>query len=169
MKKTTSARYIFTAALIASLYAALTYVSSAFGLAYASLQFRLSEALNILAAFTPAAIPGLTIGCVISNITSPFGVVDIILGALATFLSTILIRMISKQDSCLAPFLMSLPPALLNGLIVGFESALFADDGALITIFLISAIQVFVSEIVVCLALGIPLYNLLKNKLKNLF
>lgn len=169
MKKPSSARYIITASLIAALYTVLTYLSSAFGLAYASMQFRLSEALNVLAAFTPAAIPGLTLGCVLSNLASPFGIIDIILGAFATLFSAITIRFLLKKTTKFLTLFISLPPAILNGLVVGFESALFSTDNARFTIFTISAIQVFISEIVVCGALGIPLYNLIKNKLKNIF
>ena len=77
-QKSNAARTLVTAALIAAAYAALTYVSAAMGLAYGEVQFRLSEALCVLAAFTPAAIPGLTIGCVLGNITSPLGIADIV-------------------------------------------------------------------------------------------
>ena len=85
MKKNTT-RYLTQAAVIAALYVVLTYVSSAVGLAYGGVQFRLSEALTILPAFTPAAIPGLTIGCVLGNLGSPMGIVDIVCGAGATLL-----------------------------------------------------------------------------------
>ena len=60
--------YITQAAVIAALYAALTYLASVFGIAYGNVQFRFSEALTVLAVFTPAAIPGLTIGCFIGNL-----------------------------------------------------------------------------------------------------
>ena len=86
-QKSNASRTLVTAALIAAAYAALTYVSAAMGLAYGEVQFRLSEALCVLAAFTPAAIPGLTIGCVLGNITSPLGIADIVFGAAATLLS----------------------------------------------------------------------------------
>ncbi len=167
--KPNSARYIITSALIASLYTALTLVSSAFGLAYSGLQFRLSEALNILAAFTPAAIPGLTIGCIISNLTSPFGIIDIVLGATATLISALSISAISKMKTKYVPVIMSIPPAVLNGFVVGLETVLFATDNAGFSLFLISSAQVFVSEIVICCLLGIPLYNLLKSKFNNIF
>ena len=72
MKSKKTARLTVLTALIAAAYVALTYLSASMGLAFGQIQFRLSEALNILAAFTPAAIPGLTIGCFLSNITSPF-------------------------------------------------------------------------------------------------
>lgn len=169
MKNQNSARHLVTAALIAALYTGLTYLSSAFGLAYASLQFRLSEALNILAAFTPAAIPGLTIGCVLSNIASPFGLLDIVFGALATFCSSLLIRLIALKIKKGVTFLSILPPAILNALLVGFETVLFIEGSASFVAFVISATQVFLSEAIVCGLLGIPLYNLIKQKLNNLF
>ena len=72
MKQQKTTRYVVLAAVIAAAYIVLTYISATLGLAYGGIQFRVSEALNILAAFTPAAIFGLTIGCFISNIGSPF-------------------------------------------------------------------------------------------------
>lgn len=78
--------YLVQGAVIAALYAALTYVAGAVGLAYGNVQFRFSEALTVLAAFTPAAIPGLTIGCFLGNLGSPYGMVDIICGTAATLL-----------------------------------------------------------------------------------
>ena len=86
-KKQKTTTYITQAAVIAALYAGLTYAAGFFNLAYGSIQFRFSEALTVLACITPAAIPGLTIGCFIGNLNSPFGILDIVLGTLATFLA----------------------------------------------------------------------------------
>ena len=168
MKKRTIARYTVTVALIAAIYVCLTLLSSAFGLAYAGLQFRLSEALNVLAAVTPAAIPGLTLGCFLSNLTSPFGLLDIALGSLATLISAILIRLISRREHKIDPLLFPLPPAILNGIVVGFVSVLFADGGAASTVFAITFAQVFASEVIVMLALGYPLFKYGKSPLKKL-
>lgn len=166
MKKRNFARFYVTAALIAAIYVCLTLLSSVFGLAYAGLQFRLSEALNVLAAITPAAVPGLTLGCFLSNLGSPFGPIDIILGTLATLLSAIAIGMISKTHRKLNVLLFALPPALLNGLVVGFESAIFSVDEAKQTVFFITFTQVFISELVVMLTLGIALYKFSLSHLK---
>lgn len=168
MKKKTLARYTVSAALIAAIYVSLTLLSSAFGLAYAGIQFRLSEALNVLAAITPAAIPGLTLGCFLSNITSPFGPLDLILGSLATLLSTLLIRLIAKRERKMNIIFFSAPPALLNGLVVGLVSILFTDNSASLNVFLITFSQVFVSEIVVILVLGYPLYKYGKTSLNKI-
>ena len=70
MTRKSKINYIVTGALIAALYAGLTYLSNIFGLAYGPIQLRFSEVLTILPVFTPAAIPGLTVGCFIANIGS---------------------------------------------------------------------------------------------------
>lgn len=167
MKKRNTARYCVSAALIAAIYVCLTLLTSVFGLAYSGLQFRLSEALNVLAAITPAAIPGLTLGCVLSNLTSPFGFLDIILGSIATLLSAICIRMIEKKERKTNLILFSLPPALLNALVVGFVSALFTEGTSKSVVFFITGLQVFISEVVVMIVLGAPLYKFSKTRLKG--
>ena len=172
MSKTkTLSRFIVTAALIAAAYAALTYVSAALGLAYGGIQFRISEALNILAAFTPAAVPGLMIGCVIGNIGSPMGLVDIVVGALATGLAAVSIRLIAKHCGKATPYLSIIPPTVFNAVLVGLEVTLFLTDGAPVTLlgFTVIALEVALGEVVVCGALGVPLYYTVKNRLKGLF
>ena len=172
MSKTkTLSRFIVTAALIAAAYAALTYLSAALGLAYGGIQFRISEALNILAAFTPAAVPGLMIGCVIGNIGSPMGLVDIVVGALATGLAAVAIRLIAKHCGKATPYLSIIPPTVFNAVLVGLEVTLFLTDGAPVTLlgFTVIALEVALGEVVVCGALGVPLYYTVKNRLKGLF
>lgn len=172
MSKTkTLSRFIVTAALIAAAYAALTYLSAALGLAYGGIQFRLSEALNILAAFTPAAIPGLMIGCVIGNIGSPMGLVDIVVGTVATGLAAVTIRLIAKHCGRATPYLSIIPPTVFNAVLVGFEVTLLLTDGAPVTLlgFTVIALEVALGEVVVCGALGVPLYYTVKNRLKGLF
>ena len=72
---------IIIGALIGAVYTALTFTSAFFGLAYGNIQFRISEALTIMPVFTPVAIPGLIIGCILSNLTSTLGPIDVIVGA----------------------------------------------------------------------------------------
>ncbi len=165
----TLSRFVVTAALIAAAYAALTYVSAALGLAYGGIQFRLSEALNVLAAFTPAAIPGLTLGCVIANIGSPFGIIDVIVGAVATCASAVTISRISKFGKKATPFLSILPPTLFNAVLVGFEITVFLPEGVTAVGFLITALQVAVGEVAVCGILGVPLYFTSKKYMKRVF
>ncbi|MBE6798513.1 MAG: QueT transporter family protein [Ruminococcaceae bacterium] len=167
MKKQTTARFLVLSSVIASAYVVLTYISAALGLAYGGVQFRVSEALNILAVFTPAAIPGLTIGCFISNISSPFPL-DMLFGTLATLLSVITIRMIAKIFKTATPYLCVLPPSIFNAVIIGLQITLFTDETASLTAFLISALSVFIGEFAVCTALGIPLYFVFKSHANKL-
>ncbi|HOA84750.1 MAG TPA: QueT transporter family protein, partial [Bacillota bacterium] len=79
-----STLFIARAGIIAALYVALTFLSAAMGLASGVIQLRLSEALCVLPVFTPAAIPGLAVGCLIANFATGAVVLDVIFGSLAT-------------------------------------------------------------------------------------
>lgn len=166
MKKTT--KHIVTSALIAALYALLTYLSSALNLAYGPIQFRISEALIVLAAFTPTAIPGLTIGCILGNITSPYGVLDIALGSFATLLATVVCYYFGKKFKKQSPYIFPIIVAFFNALIIGLEIAIFTPGNAFFTAFIISALEVGLGELAVCYILGVPLYLLIDKRFKNL-
>ena len=103
------------AALIAALYVVLTFVANAMGLASGAIQIRLSEALTILPCFTPAAIPGLFIGCLISNILVGSVIWDIVFGSLATLIGAIGTHYLRKHK-----WLSPLPPIISNAVIVPF-------------------------------------------------
>ncbi|MEG0321211.1 MAG: QueT transporter family protein [Oscillospiraceae bacterium] len=108
-----SVRDLTLAAMVAALYAVMSYFGNIFGMTYFGIQFRFAEALTVLPFLFPATAPGLFVGCFIANILSPFGALDIVFGSLATLLAAFLtMKMPSKW---LAP----LPPVLCNGLIVG--------------------------------------------------
>lgn len=150
-------KFIVTGALIAALYAGLTYFSAILGIAYGPIQFRISEALTILPILTPAAIPGLTIGCFIGNLSSPYGIVDILCGTLATAIGTVATRMLRNVRIRTIPFLAPLSPVIFNALIVGAEITFFLPEGASLHGFLFSAATVALGEMIVCYALGLPL------------
>jgi len=156
--------FLVTSALIAALYAGLTYLSALFGIAYGPVQFRISEALTILPVLTPAAIPGLTIGCLIGNLGSPYGIVDILCGTLATAIAAVFTRMCRRVRFKSIPFLSPLAPVIFNALIVGAEITFFLPGGASFTGFLLSAGWVALGELVVCYALGLPLGIALERK-----
>ncbi|MGN0545485.1 MAG: QueT transporter family protein [Acutalibacteraceae bacterium] len=163
-EKKRSTHYLAQSAVIAALYAAATYLSAAFSLAYGPIQFRLSEALTVLAVLTPAAIPGLTVGCAIGNISSPMGIWDVLFGAAATLLSAVCARALRNVQFKKLPILSSSMPVLFNAVIVGLEIVLLTPtDGAKLTAFLISALEVGAGELVVCFALGLPLYSALRR------
>ncbi len=152
-------------ALIAAMYVALTYFSNAFGLAYGEVQFRLSEVLMLFAAYTPAAIPGLTIGCFLGNLGSPFGAVDIVCGTAATFLASVCIYALRKVTVRKFPVLFPVFTTLFNAVIVGAEIAYFAPEGFTLYAMLIAGAFVGIGELVVTIVLGVPL-NLAITKTK---
>lgn len=168
MRKNTTS-FLVTGGLIAALYTVATYISAAMGLAYGGIQFRISEALNILPVFTPAAIPGLIIGCFLGNLGSPFGMLDILLGTLATALSALCGYYTRKITIFNIPVLSLFFPVLFNAVIIGAEVAFFLPDGISVLGYLISAGQVALGELVVCYGLGIPLFFVLKKKGNLLF
>lgn len=145
---------IATAAMIAALYVILTYLASLFGLASSSIQVRFSEALCILPAFTPAAIPGLTIGCFISNLISGCLVPDIIFGSVATLIGAFGTYLLRKN-----PCLALLPPIVSNTAIIPI--VLMYAYG--IKPIWFSFITVCIGEIISCGVLGIFLYSVLKR------
>lgn len=115
--------YLLTqAAMIAALYVVLTFIANAFGLANYSVQVRFSEALTILPFFTPAAIPGLFIGCLISNILTGCAIPDIIFGSLATLIAAFGTWKLRGCKNIFPGnvFLSPLPPILANTIIVPF-------------------------------------------------
>lgn len=145
------ARFLVESALIAAAYAALTLAVSP--IAYLGTQFRISEALTILPAFTPAAIPGLTVGCFLANLGSPLGPVDWIFGSLATFLAAMSSYWLRRYCFKGVPLLSVFPPIFWNALIVGLELTLLTDG----VTFLPMALSVGFGELVICVVLGIPL------------
>ena len=151
-------------AMIAAIYATATYLCAVFAIAYGNIQFRLSEALTILSVFTPAAIPGLTIGCIIGNLSSPFGVWDIIFGSLATLLAAVTARALKNVRFKGFPWFSLIMPVIFNALIVGAElTFLLPTDKARIITFAIYALEVATGELAVCIAGGIPLYYAVKK------
>lgn len=118
MQKFSTANLVKTA-MVAGIYAAVTL--SLAPISYGEVQFRLSEILTLLAFIDPLYIPGLVIGCVISNLGSPLGVIDIALGSFATLLSvnSIYITRNFLGDGLKSLFIASLCPVFFNGLIVG--------------------------------------------------
>ncbi len=157
------------AAVIAAMYAALTYAQSFLlpGSTTAAVQFRVSEVLNVLALFTPAAIPGLTIGCVISNIYSigqglPL---DMIFGSLATLGATICIYLLRNVKVKSYPLLSMLMPAIWNGVIVGWEIETFFVEGKFhFSDFLVQGGLVALGELGVMLTLGTALYYIISKR-----
>ena len=156
MKKSNT-RFLAEAGLIAALYAVTTYFCALWGLAYGEVQFRLSEALTILPLFTPAASPGLAIGCLIANLGSPMGLVDIVCGTAATLIAAIAVWAVRRVRIKNIPWLAPLFPVLANAIVVGLEISWFMPEGLSWAGFAAAAVSVGLGELVVCYGLGLPL------------
>lgn len=153
--------YLVRGALIAALYATLTYFIQP--LSFGAQQLRISEALTILPVFTPAAVPGLTIGCLIANLSSPYGIIDIALGTLATLLAAVCTRLTRNIRIKNIPWLSPFFPVLFNSVIIGLEISYFLPEGITWAGFAASALSVGVGELIVCYALGLPLYGIINR------
>ncbi len=158
----TRPRYLAHAAVLAALYAALAHFQNmiAPGTASWAIQLRMAEVLCVLAFFTPAAAPGLALGCLIFNLTLSSALpLDFLLGTAATFLSARgmwLTRRLRILDFPLAGMLL---PALCNGLLVGWELSVYIGGG-----FLLNALYVALGEIIVLLGPGSGLYCAMKKR-----
>ena len=112
-KNQKNVRYITLAATIAALYVVLTLVSAIFGLSSGAIQIRISEALCILTFFTPAAVPGLTIGCLIANLVTGANLLDVVFGTLATLIGALGGYYLRNNK-----WLITLPTVIANTIIV---------------------------------------------------
>lgn len=149
------------AAMVAAAYAALTMAVPA--LSYGQFQFRISEALTVLPFLFPASAPGLLVGCLVANLLSPYGLIDIICGTAATGIAAFLTM--KMPNKWLAP----LPPVLCNGIIVGgmiawYEVGFTPNFPAL---FAVNGAWVALGEIAACYVLGLVLLSTLP-KIKTL-
>ena len=150
-----TARKVAFGGVIAALYVVLTYVANLFGLASGAIQVRISEALTILPVFTPAAIPGLTVGCVLANLLTGCAPWDVVFGSLATLIGAVGTRLLRKN-----PYIAWIPPVISNMAIVpivlqqvyGVEDAWW---------YLVCTVGV--GEIISCGVLGLLLYKSLKK------
>lgn len=151
--------FICQAAVIAALYIVLTYVFSAF--ASGVIQVRVSEALTILPAFTPAAIPGLVIGCLLSNTLTGCVLLDIIFGSVATLIGALGSYALRRHT-----WLVPIPPIVSNMIIVPFVLR-FAYGATDAFPFMIATVGA--GEIISCYLLGMLLYGALKKMNHTLF
>ena len=121
--KNKKVKFIVDAAVIAALYVVLTYLAAAFNLSSVVIQVRFSEALTILPVFTPAAIPGLFVGCILANALTGAVVIDVICGSIATLIGAVGAWLIGKyvmNRLKYAYFLAPLPTIIANAAIVPF-------------------------------------------------
>lgn len=161
MRKNT--QFLTQAAIIAALYAVMTHLQNLVlpGSASWAIQLRLSEALTVLAFFTPAAVPGLAMGCLVFNITYAAALpLDFLVGTLATVLAAQGMwwsRKLKIKDLPLVGFLM---PALFNALLVGWELTAYMGEAS----FSVNALSVALGELAVVLSLGASLYCAIRDR-----
>ncbi|MDM8212162.1 QueT transporter family protein [Mediterraneibacter glycyrrhizinilyticus] len=156
MKNKQSGKVLFIAqaAMIAAIYVVLTLIGASFS--YGEVQVRISEALTILPAFTPAAIPGVFLGCLISNILGGCILPDIIFGSLATLIGAVFTWMLRNKSKYLAP----LPPIIANVLVVPFV----LKYGYMVPLPIpFMMLTVGIGEVISCGVLGLILYTALNR------
>ncbi len=153
--KNSTARKVAFGGLIAALYVALTYIANLFGLASGAIQVRVSEALTILPVFTPAAIPGLTVGCIIANIVTGCLPWDVVFGSLATLIGAIGTRLLRKN-----PYIAWIPPVVSNMAIVPIvlQKVYGVPDSWWYLVLTVGA-----GEVISCGVLGLLLYHSVRN------
>ena len=171
--------YVAQAGMIAAVYAAATLVALLLlqGLAWGPVQFRISEAVCVLAVLTPAAVPGLTVGCIVANLialavngTGALGLLDVVFGSLATFLGALWCWKMRER-----PKLALLGPVIANAVVVpaylplllqglGFYTIPFTSialDGAYVPMYLFGLVATGIGEALVMYVLGLPLLSAL--------
>ena len=152
---TKKATFITQAAMIAALYVVLTFIANAFGLANYAIQVRFSEALTILPFFTPAAIPGLFVGCILSNLLTGCMLLDIIFGSIATLLGALGTYALRKYKWT-AP----ISPIIINTIMVPYILAYVYQFEGSIPYFMVT---VGIGEIISCGILGMILLFVLEK------
>ena len=149
--------YVAQAAMIAAIYVVLTVIGASF--AFGPVQIHFSEALTVLPAFTPAGIPGVFLGCLISNIITGALLPDVIFGSLATLIGAVFTWMLRNQSRYLAP----LPPIIANAVVVPFVLKYAYMEPLPIPFMMLT---VGIGEVISCGVLGLILYGAL-NRYRN--
>ena len=152
MKHKTNVRRLCRAGVIAALYAGVTYLFMP--VAYGPLQVRPAEALTALPMLLSESIPALFVGCALANITSPFGIWDILFGSFTTLLAGFGTRLCRK-----IPLLAMAFPVLLNAVFLPLIWILMVAEEA----FLLNFLSILLTQTVFCYGLGLPLYYGLKK------
>ena len=167
--------YLAHAAVIAALYVVLTQLAASLGLASAAIQVRFSEALTILPVFTPAAIPGLYVGCILANLLTGSVPLDVLFGSFATLLGALGTWFVAHpsiqnaSNTTLKPWqrwLSPVPPIAANTLIVPFILAYVYQFEGSIPYFMLT---VGLGEVISCGVLGLLLLKVLERSHRQIF
>lgn len=164
----THALFMAQAAMIAALYIVLTFIANAFGLANYAVQVRFSEALTILPYFTPAAVPGLFIGCLLSNILTGCALPDIVFGSLATLLGALGTYTLRKWKWC-APVCPIVANTIIVPLVLVYGYGLLIEGMSLIQCLGFYCLTVGAGEVISCGILGMILLTALQKYGNRMF
>ncbi len=149
-------RFLTLSSTIAALYVVLTLISAVFGLSSGAIQIRISEALCVLTFFTPAAIPGLTVGCLISNLITGANLLDVVFGTLATLIGALGGYYLRRKQ-----WLISLPTVLSNTIIIPL--VIVYGFGVTDMTLPFIALTVCIGELISATLLGMGLLSVLKK------
>lgn len=152
----TRTKYLTHAAIIAAVYVVITMAFAP--ISYGQVQVRISEALTVLPYFTPAAVPGLFVGCLVANIYGGAGLIDIVFGSLATLLAAFLSYKMPKKS------LVPLPPVIINAIVIGFVLYFAVNVPLLITM-----AWVGLGQLIACYGIGYPLMVILEKYSDKIF
>ena len=161
MNKKHPAAFLAQAGVIAALYVVLTCLAAGFDLASGAIQVRISEALTVLPFFTPAAVPGLIIGCLLANTITGAVIPDIVFGTIATAVGAVGTLLLKKHS-----FLCTLPPVLSNAIIIPFVLRYAYGIPGSIPFFMLT---VGAGEVISCCLLGSILLHALMPVKKVIF
>lgn len=163
MQNKLSTKRLVTVAAVAAIYAVLTVALAP--ISYGNLQFRVSELLVLLAFFDPFYIGGLTLGCLVANLLGPNGMMDVLFGTLATFISVSAISLTAKftKGSKIGLMVSSFWPTLFNGLIIGLMLHYLFELPLALTM-----LEVGIGEFVVVSVVGVPVFMLISKKYPHL-
>ncbi len=158
--------FITQAAVIAALYVVLTLLANALGLANGAVQVRFSEALTVLPFLTPAAVPGLTIGCLLANLLTGAAALDIAFGPVATLIGAIGTYFIGKASVKWFKWLAPIPPIIANALIIPWVliTAYEVPDAYWFLMLTVGA-----GEVISCGILGLVLLHAIKGSRAVMF
>ena len=155
-----SAKNVTLAAIIAAVYISVTFIFAPISFGY--IQLRVSEALTVLPVFTPAAIPGLFVGCMLSNLLiGGLGWIDFVFGSLATLIAAFLTYKLRKNT-----FVALIPPVVVNAVIVGTYLGYLIYPGRN---YMMSILFTFIGQLLSCYGFGYPLSLLLKKTKNDIF
>lgn len=172
--KTNKLRQMVFAAMIAAVYAAVTLALSP--LSFANLQIRVSEAMTLLPVLFASSVPGVTLGCFLSNLfgammgVNVLGYLDCLFGTLATFAAAVLSRRFAHIRIKGIPWLSVLMPVIANGVVIGLELAYALMPNELLSGFVLFGLEVAAGELIAVSVFGIPLVRALeKIQIKDRF